>query len=171
MEYWDLYDRDGNMLDIKHVRGEPDIKGTFHMVVSNWIKDNNGNILIQKRTKPLGSLIDPWSTTAGAALMGETSLDAVQRETEEEMGLFFPKEEIRFVERVFYDVFFKDIFETIWNGRIEDVKFDPVEVADVKWVSVDQLVEMYEAKEFFDHKSEYFDRILDMKGQSEHAFF
>ena len=161
MEYWDLYDRKGNMLKIKHRRGEPDIEGTYHLVVSNWIRNNHGNFLIQKRTKPLGGLKNPWSSTAGAAIKGESSLDAIQRETKEEMGLDFHQEDFRFIERKFYDVFFKDVYETIWNGNIDEINFDPVEVADVTWVTADELCEMYDRKEFFDHRTEYFNTILN----------
>lgn len=161
MEYWDLYDINGRKLNRTHMRGTTLRPGTYHLVVSNWIRNDKGDFLIQKRTKPLGVLNNPWSSTAGAALMGESSLEAIRRETEEEMGIAFKYEDFRFIERAIYSVFFKDVYETIWNGVISEINFDPKEVADVKWVTTDELCQMYHQSEFFDHRTGYFDSILN----------
>lgn len=77
MELWDLYDKDGNKTNKIHQRGLPLKPGDFHRVVENWIKNDTHQFLIQKRTKPLQNLINPWSTTAGAALKGESSNHAI----------------------------------------------------------------------------------------------
>jgi len=89
MEQWNLYDKDGNLLEKLHRRGDPLKNGYYHMVVSNWIKNDEGHYLIQKRNKPLREYINPWSVTAGAAIAGETNIIAIKRETLEEMGLDF----------------------------------------------------------------------------------
>lgn len=161
MELWDLYDENGNKTDKFHRRGDPLKSGDFHMIVENWIKNNNGKYLIQKRTKPLRNYKDPWSTTAGAAVQGELSITAIQRETHEEMGLHFDHSEIYFMERSFFDDFFMDVYETHWNGNIEDIIFDPKEVSKVKWVTVTDIQEMYKSQKFYSHKTFYLQRILN----------
>ena len=161
MELWDLYNKDGNKINKSHSRGDPLNNGEFHMVVENWIKNNEGQYLIQKRTKPLRSYINPWSTTAGAAVVGETSILAIQRETQEEIGLIFNKYEIIFIERSFFDDFFMDVYETVWNGKIEDIIFDPKEVSEIKWVTKAKIQELYKSKEFYSHGTSYLQRILD----------
>jgi 8-oxo-dGTP pyrophosphatase MutT (NUDIX family) len=161
MEQWNLYDKDGNLLENLHRRGDPLDIGFYHMVVSNWIKNDEGLYLIQKRNKPLREYINPWSVTAGAAIAGETNFKAVQRETSEEMGLDFDQEEFRLIERTFFDDFFMDVFETTWNGNASEIDFDPKEVTDVKWVTQAELQKMYKSKDFFDHKTEYLTLILD----------
>jgi len=161
MEKWNLYDNKGNLTERTHRRGDPLEKGYFHMVVSNWIKNDAGYYLIQKRTKPLGDCFNPWSSTAGAALIGEKSVESVQRETKEEMGLHFSFNDLRFIERAFFDVYFLDVYETTWNGEIDDINFDPNEVADVKWVTKTEIQRMYHSKEFYDRKTNYFNKILD----------
>jgi isopentenyldiphosphate isomerase len=160
MEYWNLYDNRGFLTDKTHRRGDPLETGFFHMVVSNWIKNDEGRYLIQKRTKPLGDFINPWSSTAGAALIGERSVESIQRETREEMGLLFNLKEFRFIERSFFDVYFLDIYETTWNGQIEDLNIDPNEVADAKWVTRSEIQQMYASKEFYDRSTNYFNKIL-----------
>ena len=161
MEYWDLYDKNGILINKLHRRGDPLEKGDYHMVVSNWIRNNQAQYLIQKRTKPLRNYQNPWSCTAGAAVKGETSIEAIQRETVEEMGLDFEHKEFTFIERTFFDDFFMDVYETTWNGSPEDINFDPVEVADVKWVTRAELNEMYLSKDFFDHSTNYLKKLLD----------
>ena len=161
MEHWNLYDKDGLLLDKLHRRGDPLENGFYHMVVSNWIKNDEGHYLIQKRNKPLREYINPWSVTAGAAIAGETNIIAIQRETLEEMGLDFHQKDFRFMKRTFFDDFFMDVFETTWNGNASEINFDPKEVTDVKWVTQSELQQMYKSKDFFDHKTEYLCRILD----------
>jgi hypothetical protein len=78
LEYWDLYDMNGNLLNKIHRRGDSLEKGHFLMVVSNWIININGQYLIQKRTKPLGNHTNPWSCTTGATVKGEKSIEAIQ---------------------------------------------------------------------------------------------
>ena len=160
MEIWDIYDQNGNRTDKTHRRGDPINPGDFHLVVENWIKNNNEEYLIQKRTKPLRNYIDPWSTTAGSAVKGESSILAVQRETHEEMGLFFHQSKILFIQRSFFDDFFMDVYETVWNGRIEDVVFDPKEVSEVKWVTKSEIQKMYQTRDFYSHRTTYLERIL-----------
>ena len=161
LEFWDIYDQKGNKTDKLHSRGEQLKSGDFHMVVENWIKNNKGEYLIQKRTKPLRNFFNPWSTTAGSAIKGESSIIAVQRETHEEMGLYFEFAELNFIKRSFFDDFFMDVYETIWNGKIEDVIFDPYEVSEVKWVCKSVLQKMYKTQEFYTHNTEYLQEVLN----------
>jgi NADH pyrophosphatase NudC (nudix superfamily) len=123
--------------------------------------NDEGHYLIQKRTKPLRNYPDPWSITAGAAIIGENSIEAIQRETQEEMGLVFQQDDFRFIEKTFFDDFFMVVYETTWNGKSNDIKFDPVEVADVKWVTRSELQEMYRLKDFYDHRTDYLSKLLE----------
>ncbi|MGL1893632.1 MAG: NUDIX domain-containing protein [Spirochaetaceae bacterium] len=164
VELWDLYDKDGNKIDKLHKRGEPLNHGEYHMVVENWIKDDKGQYLIQKRTRPLGKYINPWSTTAGASIVGESSNLSIQRETAEEMGLLFDLSELNFIERVTFDDYFMDVYETIWNGDIKDIHFDLKEVSDVKWATQSEIQEMYRSKTFYSNKTPYLEKLLGFAG-------
>lgn len=82
------------------------------------------------------------------------------RETLEETGINFAYNDFKFIKRNFFSRFFRDIYETVWNGKAEDIKFDPVEVEDVKWVSPSEIIDMHNKKIFIDYGSEYFNNIL-----------
>lgn len=163
MEIWDVYDKNGNKKGRYHRRIEPLKPGDYHMVVENWIKNSKGEFLIQKRNKPLGDYNNPWSTTAGSAVSGESSISAVQRETVEEMGIDFKPSDFTFIQRHFFDDFFMDVYETEWNGNPEDLNFDPVEVAEVKWVTLSEIQKMYESGEFYSHTTDYLENLLDIE--------
>jgi 8-oxo-dGTP diphosphatase len=160
-EYWDLYDKDGSALNKTHKRGDKLSPGEYHLVVSNWIRDDQDRYLIQKRNKPLKDIHNPWSCTAGAVIQGESSIEAVQRETLEEMGLDFNRDNFKFMERMKFGCFIMDVYESIWDGRSEDIIFDPVEVEDVKWLTASEMIEMYNNKIFIDHGTNYFNNIIN----------
>lgn len=160
MEIWDVYDNRGRKTGRFHNRIDPLQPGDYHMVVENWIKNSMGEYLIQKRNKPLRHYINPWSTTAGSAVSGESSIIAVQRETAEEMGIYLKPSDFTFKQRHFFDDFFMDVYETEWNGNLEELNFDPVEVSEVRWVTLKEIQKMYKDEEFYSHKTSYLENIL-----------
>ena len=161
LEYWDLFNDKGLHLQKIHKRGIALNPGEYHMVVSNWIRNKTGEYLIQKRTKPLRGHPNPWSCTAGAAIKGESSIEAVIRETKEEMGIKFTNSDLIQMECTFFDDFFMVVYESAWNGESELLSYDPEEVAEVKWVKRSEIIEMYHSEDFFDHETEYFKRLLN----------
>lgn len=155
MEVWDVYNSRGEKTGRTQLRSEPIKPGDYHMVVENWIKNSRGEYLIQKRNKPLREYLDPWSTTAGSAESGEDSLTAVQRETEEEMGLSFNPSDFQFIERCFFEDFFMDVYISYWDGDSKDINFDPVEVTAVKWVTAAEIKVMFDEGLFFSHQTRF----------------
>lgn len=108
----------------------------------------------------MGGHHNPWSSTAGAALYGESSLQAVHRETKEELGLLLKSDDYRFIERAYFDSYLMDVYETRWNGNSEDILFDPQEVSAVKWASIFEIQDMYITKRFYDRSTNYFSNML-----------
>ena len=51
MEYWDLYDENRRKLNRKVTRGSRLNDNEFHLVVNVWIKNNNDEFLISRRSK------------------------------------------------------------------------------------------------------------------------
>ncbi|MDC7219777.1 MAG: NUDIX domain-containing protein [Spirochaetales bacterium] len=160
MELWDVYDKEGNKTGKTHTRGVPLSPGDYHLVVENWIRNDKGHYLIQKRNKPLRDYVNPWSSTAGSVVAGESSIIAVQRETEEEMGLFFSPSQFSFKGRHRFDDTLMDVYESLWNGDSEALNFDPEEVSAVKWVKIDELQKMVQTGEFYSHRTPYLERLL-----------
>ncbi|MGE7927870.1 NUDIX hydrolase [Lysinibacillus xylanilyticus] len=86
MEIWDVYDKNKNKTNKRHVRGEKLAGGDYHVVVHVWIKNNKGEILLTKR-HPDKTYPNLWECPGGSILAGESSLDGAIREVKEEIGI------------------------------------------------------------------------------------
>jgi mutator protein MutT len=86
-ELWDVYDINRKPTGRIHRRGEPLLGGDFHLVVRVWIMNGNGEIFITQRAFGKNDGDGKWEVPGGSAFAGETSLDAVLRETREEIGI------------------------------------------------------------------------------------
>ena len=73
-------------------RDECHQKGLWHRHVGAWIMNEKGELLFQKRapSKPINP--NKWSRTGGHVDAGENPIDAIQRETKEEIGVNIPEE-------------------------------------------------------------------------------
>jgi len=165
MELWDIYDANGKNLNKKVRRGNFIPLGEYHLVVHIWLYNNKNEFLIQKRNKPLGnkpldSYKNIWACTGGAVLAGETSLDAAIRETKEEMGINLNKNKLIKIDRTLCDSYIQDVWIGEWNGNSDNIKFDPVEVQEVSWVTEKKLNEMIRAGQFYNYSEKYFSNII-----------
>ena len=64
--------------------------GEYHMSVTAWIRNQNGEFLISKRLPTASHDANFWEPTGGSAIVGEDALTAVLREVKEELGLTLP---------------------------------------------------------------------------------
>lgn len=148
MEKWDLYNAKREKSGIAVCRGEIIPKGLYHLSVSAWIVNQQGQYLLSQR-HPKKQYPLYWECTGGSVLSGETSLQGAIREVKEELGILLtPGSEkliyqtIRENVQDFYDVwlFHRDI-------KIEEMRLQETEVVDVQWVSSDKLFEMFRLKQ------------------------
>lgn len=128
-------------------RGEIIPKGLYHLSVSVWIVNQQGQYLLSQR-HPKKQYPLYWECTGGSVLSGETSLQGAIREVKEELGILLTPGSEKLIyqsrrENVqdFYDVwlFHKDI-------KIEEMRLQETEVVDVQWVNPDKLFEMFRLK-------------------------
>ena len=88
VEKWDILDENGTPTGKTALRGRNFLKnGEYHLVVHIWIFSSNGKILIQKRSNLKQLMPGEWAATGGAAISGESSFTAAQRELFEELGI------------------------------------------------------------------------------------
>ena len=80
MELFDLYDKDGNKLNKKIVRGSDIQSGEYHKIVHIWIRNKKGEYLIQQRNKSTDTIPYQWAPTTGSVASGETPIDTAIRE-------------------------------------------------------------------------------------------
>lgn len=88
MELWDIYDCNKQKTGRTMKRNDWCLKeGEYHLTVLGVIARPDGKFLITKRVMTKAWAPGWWEVSGGAALAGETSLDAVIREVHEETGL------------------------------------------------------------------------------------
>ena len=86
LEMWDLYngkrEKTGRVLP----RGVPVPKGLYHLTVSAWVVNSQGQYLLSQR-HPQKAYPLCWECTGGSVLAGEDSLSGAVREVREELGI------------------------------------------------------------------------------------
>ena len=150
MEQWDLYDKNKNLLNIIHTRGNKIPNNCYHLVVHVWIKNSNGEYLITQRSPNKSTFPLMWENVGGAVLAGETSLEAVIRETKEEVGIDLSKENVKLlftqVREHLNDIM--DVYEYIYDGEVSLVNATTNEVCDLKFVTKNEIVELFNEGKF-----------------------
>ena len=79
MEKWDLYNAKREKSGITVCRGEIIHKGLYHLSVSVWIVNQQGQYLLSQR-HPKKQYPLYWECTGGSVLSGETSLQGAFRD-------------------------------------------------------------------------------------------
>lgn len=149
-ELWDIYDINKKKTGRTAKRDVDQLKeGEYHIVVTGIIMNSKNEILISKRAKhkKFGLM---WECNGGSILAGETSLEGIIRELEEELGIEFSKKEAIFLKEIRRDKTPPD-FKDLWLFRrdmdINQITFPDGEAIEAKWVTIKKFTEMYENKE------------------------
>ncbi len=166
MEYFDLYDSNGQKLNKIVPRGTKLQGDEYHIVVNVWIRNQKGQYLIQQRNKLSDKLPFLWDCTAGSAISGDTSLETAAKETFEELGILLNKEKLKFIKRYTikdnYASFILDTYLIEENILLKDLRIDKSEVKDAKYASMKEIIEQLKQGKFKDY-----DKILKQTGYFE----
>lgn len=148
MELWDVYDCQRNKLGKTWVRGEEMAAGEYHMVVEVWTINDRHQMLVTQRD-PVKRFAYQWECTGGAAIVGEDSLDAAVRELQEETGLVAQREEMRLIgsETIPERNYFLDTYIYRTDKAIGEMSWQPGEVINGKYVSIEEFEQMNERGE------------------------
>ena len=123
-------------------RGKIALKdGEYVIQVKCWILNKENKILLTQRKadKYNGGM---WEPTGGLAISGETSKQAITRELFEEIGLKVNEDTIDLIDSYRDDHFFRDVYLIRDNVLLENIKFNDGEVADAKYVTIEEFKEM-----------------------------
>ena len=171
IEKWDILDENGTPTGKTTLRGRNFLKsGEYHLVVHIWIFSSDGRILIQRRsdTKPL--MPGEWAATGGAAIAGENSYPAANRELYEELGIRSDKRTLKKAFRIKRRNSLLDVWLIESDIPVNQLKLQKSEVAEAKWVSVEELQSMIESGKFHNYGSEYFKRVFSKIENSRKTF-
>ena len=153
MEYLDVYDANKNLVGktIERYQTRDDLKeGEYFLFEQAWVLNEKNEILLTRRApnKKYGGI---WEPTSGHVKSGETSLDGIKRELEEELGLVVKDEEIKLVKSYIDKKSIREIWIVKKNIKIEELKFVDSEVSDAKFVSLAEFEKMLQNNETFNN--------------------
>ncbi len=123
------------------------INGEYCQYVHTWIMNDKNEFLIQKRSANKKIYPNKWSQTGGAVDSGETSLQGAIREVKEELGIDINQEKMEFMLSFKRKHGFVDVWLVKQNVDLKDVVLQKEEVAEVKWVTKEELEKMIENDE------------------------
>ena len=146
MEYWDVYDAARRPLGRTHLRGTPLRPGEYHLIVFVWVVNSAGQLLLTKRSPEKESYPNLWENTGGSAVAGETSRQAIRRELLEETGIEAREEEFEFIATTVRRTWIADTYLLRRDVELEDIRIQPGETCDARWVDRRELERMIEDK-------------------------
>lgn len=162
MELWDARDRDGNLLGVDLVRGEPVPEGMYHIVSQVAVRHRDGRFLLMLRdpNKP----IHPGEyelSAGGSALKGEDALTCARRELYEETGI--ESDDLRLLSVIVRDhshcLFYIYACETDCDP--DAIRLQPGETVGYRWADVRTVKAMIDRGELVPHTLERIQGLLD----------
>jgi isopentenyldiphosphate isomerase len=145
---------------------KPDVHrdGDWHRAAHVWIVRSDGRVLLQKRALVKENHPGLWDvSSAGHVSAGETAVEAAIRETEEELGVTVTADDLEPIgitreSHVLHDGRYLDrevheIFLVRRDVDVAELRLQPEEVDDARFVTLDELREMIPS--MVDHRHEY----------------
>jgi len=149
-EHYDVLDDKGNKTGEALPRSEVHAKGLWHRAAHIWIMNGKGELLIQRRSPTKYDSPNIWTVSvAGHISAGEESMPAALREIKEEVGIEVTAEECVFIgvaiqqtvtrNNTYFNNEFNDVYLVRKDIALEDFVLQEEEVAEVRYISVDEF--------------------------------
>ena len=155
-EFLEVYSPEGTKTGQKKSKSEIHRKGLFHSTVHVWIFTEEGNILIQKRSKKKELNPGVWDVSvAGHIKFNENIKKAAKRETLEETGINIHPTAI---DKEFFHTYILKI-----DRNSIDLDYKNNEVDDLKFISIEEmesLIKEENNKIFIGKNRKYYSDVL-----------
>ncbi|MCD7917190.1 MAG: NUDIX domain-containing protein [Clostridiales bacterium] len=143
-EYVDLYDLNHQATGRVMLRGDEVPRDCCTMVVSFWVRDRAGRLLLEQRSQEKRWFPGWWECGGGCVRAGETGFDAARREVQEELGFTPPDSRWRLLGELENVEVLEGQFFHHWNlSYLVETEGEPVlqreEVASVRWFIREEL--------------------------------
>lgn len=160
LEKRDLHDENRKLTGETILKGDKIPKGKYIVVVLIFIQNSKGEFLIQKRsTRKNGK----FATTGGHPKSGESSIQGIITEVEEEIGLKLNPKDLKLyfsgkseTESVFWD----DYYVKMDIPDIKQLKLQKDEVSSIEWLSEKEIINLMKQDKFFKNHYEEFEILL-----------
>lgn len=157
MELLDVLDENGNYTGKVEERKNVHFNGLWHIHVGVWIMNKKGELLFQQRSMEKKVNPGKWTRTGGHVDSGETPLNAVQRETYEEIGVKIPldkfellninKEEVYNTDFQITNRHFVYSYFALVDYKLEDYTMQLEEVGNLKYITIEDMEKAYNNKD------------------------
>jgi len=153
MELFDLYTADRVKTGKTMVRGEQTPEGYYRLVVHICIFDGEGRMLIQQRQPFKRGWSGMWDiTVGGAAVAGDSSRTAAERELKEELGLEADLTDARPTLTVHWENGFDDYYVLTRQVDPEELRLQYEEVKTVRWAEKEEILRMIDDGSFIPYE-------------------
>lgn len=144
MEKYELVDIKGNNTGkiLTHIDiGKPNSipKEYYVSVTGAVIINDNNEILLQKRSRFKRSNPSKWGICGGKVNLGETTLDAVIRETLEEIGIILDKKDLKILSIYTNEKAYFTVYYVRKNVNIAECKLQTDELEEIKFFKIEEL--------------------------------
>ena len=153
-EVWDILDEKGNKTGRIMKKGLLP-EGFYHQGADVWIINSGNKILIQKRSPQKRNSPNVWAMTGGSVIRGETSLQTIQRETKEELGISLNMKDIKLVKQYKTGTVWLDTYLIKQDIDLKDIIMQEEEVCEVKWATYKEIEELFAHNQFMENRWEY----------------
>lgn len=149
MESFDVLNEYGEFTGKIATREECHKNGYWHRAVYAFIIDNNGNVLLQKRSANKILWPNMWDVTVGGHVdSGEFGRQALIRETKEELGIEISDEDIKYLvgstsineQGNIINKHYNECYLITKNIDVSNVVIQKEEVSEVKYFSREELI-------------------------------
>ena len=161
MEKRDLYDKNRNLTGETICKGEGIPEGKYIIVILAMIQNSKGEFLIQKRSKQKDG---KYAATGGHVKTGQTSIEGMIDEIQEEIGLTVEPEELECIYSQRFDeaqVFF-DLYYMKKDFEISKLVLQEEEVESVYWMTLEEIEELIKKDLFLINHAEEVYRTIDI---------
>ena len=156
-EYFDILDENGSKTGEQKLRSEVHRDGDWHRAVHIWIINQNGEVLLQRRSPNKDSnpnMLD--ISCAGHLSAGDESLEGAMRELKGELGLGVQPNELQFIKTIkrssrYTETFINNEFDDLYilrtNKTVDDMKMQEEEVSEIFFVPFIEFKKMVENRQ------------------------
>lgn len=157
MEIWNILDEEGNITGITMEKNDPRVweKGIYHQGADVWIINSEKKILIQKRSPEKKFDPNVWAMTGGSIIKGETSLETLKRETQEELGIDLDIKKAIKIHHYKTGNVWLDVYIVEQDINLDDIVMQKEEVCEVKFATFDEIETYYYNNMFMKNRWEF----------------
>ncbi|WP_051630110.1 NUDIX hydrolase [Mycoplasma simbae] len=155
MEKVDIYNNEREIVSSNVERWGNLANGEHCIFVFLCLFNQEGKMLIQKRSASKEIYPSLWDFSAGGAVQsGETSYQAIIRETKEEIGFDLQTKYPKPSFSIYLQNYICDYYIASTHLELNEFKFASREIDVLKWASYEEIIELIDTNEFLPyHKS------------------